>query len=396
MNVVSLSLCYPSDEQPQSGLFVRHRLRSLTGFANVRVAHVVPTPFWSRPFSTVHTPESCPPTWRVAMPYLPLIGKPLNPFLYARAVGPLIESWWQRGDVDVIDAHFCWPDGVAAGKIANRIGLPYVVTLRGVLGRYARDPIKRASIVRSLEGASAVIAVSQSLKDAAVELGVSPHRIRVVPNGVDSDVFHAADRQTARKALGRSNDEVILITVGHLCRRKGVHRVLELLPELLEKHERLRYVVIGGDAAEDRFADHLRRLTRRLGLSRHVTFAGPLNDHEVSRWLQAADLFVLSTTNEGWCNALSEAVATNLPVVCTDVGGNREVVAGTNAVLVPPNDPRSLSQALATALNNPTSLLNPQAHQAVCRPWSRVGAETADVLRSAIASSCPATASLAS
>jgi len=394
VNVVSLSLCYPSDDQPQAGLFVRHRLRSLTGFANVRVAHVVPTPFWRRPFSTFQTPESCPPTWRVAMPYLPLVGKPLNPLLYARAVGPLIESWSRRGEVDVIDAHFCWPDGVAASKVASRLGLPYVVTLRGVLGRYAHDPIKCASVVRSLEGASAVIAVSQSLKDAAAGLGVSPHRIHVVPNGVDSEVFHPGDRHAARKSLGRPPDEVMLITVGHLCRRKGVHRVLELLPELLDQHDRLRYVVVGANAAEDRFADHLRRLTGKLGLSRYVSFTGALNDHEVARWLQAADLFVLPTTNEGWCNALSEAVATNLPVVCTDVGGNREVVANTNAALVPPNDARSLRETLRRFLDSP-GRLNANAGRTMQRAWSRVGAETADVLHAAITASCPASATLA-
>ena len=437
MNVVSLSLCYPSDEDPHAGLFVYRRLRALAALARVRMVHAIPTPFWrmriadwgstiddgprrmggtgslpasghgrtSRPWHpaiadwglpindcrlsiddwelSIVNRQSSRSTWRVPMPYLPLVGKPLNPYLYARAVYPLIASWAVRGEVDIIDAHFSWPDGVAAARVARKLRLPYVVTLRGVLDRYAGHPIKRPSIIRSLNAAAAVIAVSDSLKQSAIHLGLDAHKIHVIPNGVDGDIFKPGDRRAARTELGRAPDETMLVTVGHLCRRKGVHRVLELLPELVRRDGSIRYVVIGADGAEDRFAAHLHRLTRRLGLLDRVTFTGPLEAPDIARWLQAADLFVLPTGNEGWCNALCEAVATGLPVVCTDVGGNGEIVSHSAGALVPFGDRSALLTAIRQMLTTAPDRTS-VAQNGPLRTWAHVGAETAAVLRKAM------------
>ena len=381
MNVVSLSLCYPSERSPSAGLFVQQRLRALSELAEVRVIKPIPTPPWSRQRST-HETHGPPPCWHVPMPYLPGLGKPLNPRLYARAVRPLIESWSSRGRVDVIDAHFCWPDAVAANHLARSLHVPYTVTLRGPLARHGRDRFKRRAIVRALNEAAAIIAVSESLRDDAARLGVDASRIHVIPNGVDAGLFRPGDRFETRRALGRAAGETILITVGHLCPRKGFHRVLDILPGLVRENPRIRYVIIGDDGAERRFARHLHRQAKRLGVTELVTFTGALDPAGVARWLQAADLFVLPTGNEGWCNALNEAVATGTPVVCTDVGGNREVISEGTGSLVPPGDRRGLLDAIRR------NLVTDLAPRAVAqakppRSWSRVAEETAAVLHEA-------------
>lgn len=405
MNVASLTLCYPSDATPHAGVFIRERLRALDTASQemrVRVVHPLPTPLWMSRRTPVTAVQSDPPCWRVPMPYLPLVGKPFNPWAYARAVLPLLSSWTRRRDVDVIDAHFCWPDGVAAAMLARQLRLPYTITLRGILCRYAPPsltgglayPWSRRSVVHALRGAAAVIAVSQSLKHQAVRLGIPDNKIHVVPNGVDGAIYTPGDRDAARAVLGRPDDEIIMITVGHLCRRKGFHRVLKLLPDLIRQGEdkpwapNLRYVIVGADGAEGRFESGLIRLARKLNVSDRVTFTGALRPPQIATWLQAADIFVLPTTNEGWCNALAEALATGLPVVCSDVGGNREQVRTDTGLLVSPRDSRALRDAIVATMNRTPAGGSRQSSQPT-RTWTQVAEETAAVLRSAVAGHQP-------
>ena len=408
MNVASLTLCYPCDAAPHAGLFIRERLQALNALTDadqsvrIRVVHPLPTPLWMPRRADSISVQADLPCWHVPMPYLPLIGKPFNPWAYARAVLPLLSSWTRRREVDVIDAHFCWPDGVAAAIVARELRLPYTITLRGLLPRYASlgliggltYPWSRRSVSRALLGAAAVIAVSQSLKQQAVRLGIPEDDIHVVPNGVDGAMFTPGDRNAARAALGRSANEIIMITVGHLCRRKGFHRILALLPNLLNHSEakpwapNLHYVIVGADGAEGRFESRLKRLAGKLKVRDRVTFTGALNPPQVAMWLQAADLFVLPTTNEGWCNALAEALATGLPVVCSDVGGNREQIQPGTGLLVSPHDPRALRDSIIAILNG-TAFGGTRAHSHPSRTWQRVAEETAAVLRSAVAGRGP-------
>jgi len=385
MNIVSLSLCYPSEANPHAGTFIQQRLSALAGHqCTVRVVHPIPTPVWSNRRRRIRMADRPLPTWHIPMPYFPGIGAltGLNPYFYARAVYPLLSTLDEEHSIDVIDAHFCWPDGVAAARLARRLHRPYVITLRGLLHRYTRNAATRSSVLRALHGAAAVIAVSESLQRQAAALGIPQEKIHVIPNGVDADVFGPADRRAARKALGRHDDERILITVGHLCRRKGMHRVLRVLPELLERYSALHYVIVGADGAEGQFGSKLERQIRRLGLQDKVTFTGALQRSDVAGWLHAADLFVLPTGNEGYCNALCEALATGLPVVCTDVGGNREIITPANGLLVPFGDDRALVNAIDVTLNS--NLDRPAiAHAACRRDWSHVARETATVLQNA-------------
>ncbi len=372
-----------------AGLFVRERLRALSRLDTVRVIQPMPIPFWKmaadvelgacdyqRPLVNDGVPE----VHRLAMRYVPRIGHFLNPALYAGTVLPLLSAWKNKLSVDFLDAHFSWPDGVAAARLAQKLGLPFSVTLRGVLGRFVADAMKRRSIIWALNRAATVIAVSGDLKNQAVRLGIPGEKIHVIPNGVDDSIFNPGDGQAARRHLGRAADEILLITVGHLCPRKGFHRVLRILPELLRHNARARYVIVGQDGAEEPWEGRLRREVCDLGLQDVVTFTGALPPDCVAEWLRAADLFVLPTDNEGWCNALYEAVAVGLPVVCTDVGGNGEVIDGSSGVLVPVGDQAELLRSVRRVIDR---MPGPRVSKSV-RTWATVARETHEVLLGAV------------
>jgi glycosyltransferase involved in cell wall biosynthesis len=258
----------------------------------------------------------------------------------------------RAGRLEVIDAHFGYPDGYAATLVGRWLGVPVTVTLRGTESRHARMLGLRPLLRSALRRAHRVFAVAEALKRVAVSLGIEESRIRVVGNGVDTGAFHPLPKAAARRALDLPQDARVLITVGGLVERKGFHRVIECLPALRERYPQLHYLIAGGPSPEGDWSARLREQVRALGLDHCVRFLGPLPPAELKGPLSAADLFVLATRNEGWANVLLEAMACGLPVVATDVGGNAEVVcAPALGTLVPFGDRQALADAIARALD---------------------------------------------
>jgi len=178
--------------------------------------------------------------------------------------------------------------------------------------------------------------------------------VHVVGNGVDLAKFRRLPREEARRRLGLAADAPVLVSVGGLVERKGFHRVIDLLPALRQRFPGLRYLVVGGPSPEGDLSAQLREQVARLGLQGTVVFTGPLAPSALCVPLSAADVFVLSTSNEGWANVFLEAMACGLPVVTTDVGGNREVVCEPFlGRVVPFGDSQALREAISEAMTEP-------------------------------------------
>jgi glycosyltransferase involved in cell wall biosynthesis len=136
-----------------------------------------------------------------------------------------------------------------------------------------------------------------------------------------------------------------------LVERKGFHRVLACMPELLQKFPALHYLVVGSPGPEGDYSEQLKRQVAELRLGERVHFLGGMPPERLCDALSAADVFVLATRNEGWANVLLEAMACGLPVVATDVGGNAQVVCQRElGTIVPFGDHAALTNALSEAL----------------------------------------------
>jgi glycosyltransferase involved in cell wall biosynthesis len=176
----------------------------------------------------------------------------------------------------------------------------------------------------------------------------------VVGNGVDLQRFRRLDKHQCRADLGLLPDAPVLVTVGGLVERKGFHRVMACLPELLRQHPGLVYLVVGGPSPEGDWTEKLKALAVELGVVDQVRFLGALKPDQLAPVLSAADVFALSTRNEGWANVFLEAMACGLPVVTTRVGGNAEVVCqDTLGEVLAFDDHAALCQALDRALRRP-------------------------------------------
>jgi len=225
-------------------------------------------------------------------------------------------------DFDLIDAHYFYPDGVAAVMLGRKLGKPVSITARGTdLNLIPKFALPRRMIKWAATEADGLVTVSQALKDVLVDLGVATERIRVLRNGVNLGLFCPRDRDAARKALGL--DELTLLFVGNLVTEKAHDLVISALPMLSS----MRLIIVGEGPQEN----HLRALARSLEVADRVTFLGRMPHETLPEIYSAADALVLASSREGWPNVLLEAMACGTPVVASNVGGIPEVVAAPAA-----------------------------------------------------------------
>ncbi len=350
MRLLTFSTLYPNAAQPNHGLFVETRLRHLVAAGQAQSRVVAPVPWFPFPqerFGHYGRLARVPASevrsgLRIDHPRylaLPRIGMNVSPMLMAQAVKPAIGRLIDSGyDFDAIDAHYFYPDGVAAVMLGQYFNKPVVVTARGsdinLLPQFA---LPRRMILWAAERARAVITVCNYLKDEMVRLGVQADRITPLRNGVDLERFAPMERAAVRDALGFHG--FTLLSVGQLVPHKGHDIAIKALTLLKDAS----LVVVGQGPDHGRLA----ALARELGVAGRVRLAGPVPQTELRNYYSAADLMVLASSREGWANVLLESMACGTPVVASSVCGTPEVVAAPEAGrLLADRTPESLAHAV--------------------------------------------------
>ena len=360
-HLVVFSTLFPHAGAPNAGPFIRERMFRVGEVLPITV--VSPQPWFpGQSLLRRWKPHFRPPALRyesqlgiqVLHPRffsVPGAFKQLDGLFMALGSYFTLKKLRRAGKLDILDAHFAYPDGFAATLLGKWLDVPVTITLRGTEVPHSRNAKLRPLLVCALTGATRVFSVSDSLRRHAIDLGIPGDKIRVVGNGVDTTKFHPVERCEARAQLGIGADAQVLISVGGLVERKGFHRVIECLPELKTRFPRLVYLIVGGAGAEGNMRAELDQQVKALGLQDTVRFLGIVPAASLKWPLSAADVFVLSTRNEGWANVFLEAMACGLPVVSTDVGGNAEVVCRDElGIIVPFDDHAALNSALMAAL----------------------------------------------
>ena len=355
---------FPHRGQPQAGLFIRERMFRVA--PPERLVVVSPQPWfplqgllriWKpgyRPLTPRYECQAGVDVWFPRFLSIPGVLRRLDGLSMAVCTWPLMRRLKRERGASLVDAHFAYPAGYAAVRLGQWLNLPVTITLRGTEVRHLREPALRHRVLVALKGADLVYSVSESLRQCVGSAGADLGKIRVVGNGVDLQKFQRLPAELARQRLGIALDVPVLITVGGLVERKGFHRVIEVLPRLRERFPGLIYLIVGGGSPEGDISARLKDQVAELNLSGAVQFLGPMAPEDLHLPLSAANVFVLPTANEGWANVLLEAMACGLPVVTTDVGGNKEVVCHAwLGSVVAFGQPDLLEEAVSDAINHP-------------------------------------------
>jgi len=353
------SSLFPSNKRPNAGVFIRERMFRVG--QHIPIIVVSPIPWfplqsiircWQphfRPQPDRHEEQEGVEVYFPRFLSIPGLLKSCDGFFMA--LGSLQTLIKVRKQFNIIDAHFAYPDGFAATLLGKWLKIPVTITLRGTEIPLSKMPGRKARLLTALKNATRVFSVSDSLKQHVVSLGAESDKIRVIGNGIDAVKFYPLAKSVARAELKIPEDAKVLVSVGGLVDRKGFHRIIEVLPTLVTNYPELIYLIVGGDSPEGNIRERLEQQVKTLKLEANVRFLGAYPSEQLKIPLSAADLFVLATANEGWANVFLEAMACGLPVITTEVGGNKEVVndAGLGTV-VPFGDSEALLAALLQGL----------------------------------------------
>ncbi|KQQ35004.1 glycosyl transferase family 1 [Rhizobium sp. Leaf306] len=262
-------------------------------------------------------------------------------------------------DVDTTPYDLSFEDtvGYLAGKVP---GYDIVVSSQNVADIYPslerlhlRPPlIEHGGLVSEAEAGpkhltSRYVGVCRSIRDAAASKmpGREQHALEI-PSMVDLSEFNSANRSVMRSKLGLRDEQVVIGWVGRLDPKKNVEDFIHAAALVVRDNAHAQFVIVGGpDAFMPDYADHLKDLTRRLGLADRLMFLGDRKD--VAELLSAFDIFVWLSRGEGMPHVIAEAGAAALPVIATpDNGAQQQIDDQVSGLFVPYNDPAAVADKI--------------------------------------------------
>lgn len=254
--------------------------------------------------------------------------------------------------------------GAVAGRVTGR---SLVITSRRALGTHQdKNRLWRVADQVANRLSDYIVANSRAVAaDTVARDGIEEDKLRVVYNGIDVAPFEAGNghRESLRAEIGIAPQALVIGSLSNLVAYKGHKDLLAAFASVVHGRvpgsENLVLLLVGEDRG---IGNSLRRQAEDLDVINRVVFLGPRED--VPDVLATVDIGVLSSHEEGFSNALLEMLAAGLPVVATDVGGNREALEGMpGCLLVPRSDPTALAGALRKVIN----ALPSQLQQRACR-----------------------------
>lgn len=387
LRILTFTTLYPNAAKPQHGVFVENRLRQLLTSNDVAARVLAPIPYFPfrgerfgrysefarAPLSEVRFGIQIDHPRFLTIPKLGMTAAPFLLYVSARmAMARMLRAGLS---FDLIDAHYFYPDGVAAVMLGGTFGLPVTVTARGTdINVVPHHAVPRRLIRWAADRADGVIAVSSALASALSGLGIERSRITVLRNGIDATLF----RPTA--PLGAEHHPApypLAVSVGNLVPLKGHDLAISTLLQIPE----LSLWIVGGGPERSR----LEALACRLGVSERVRFLGVLPHERMPEVYTAANVLILASEREGWPNVLLEAMACGARVVATNVSDVPQLITGPVAgAWIRERSLTALVQALREVLAMPMAREQTRAH-ALNFTWDATTQGQSELFRSIFA-----------
>ena len=250
-------------------------------------------------------------------------------------------------DFDLIHAHFL-ENGFIGARLKNIYEKPLVVTAHGydVYDLPFKNRWYNSLAKLVLTEADQVITVSKSNAEKLLSLGVSPNKLHIIPNGYDENLFKPLPMSKAREKLSLPQNKKILLSVGNLVDKKGHTYLISAMPLVLRKRKDVLLIIVGSGPLKEL----LQSMIKKYGLEDYVILAGGRRHEEIPLWINASDIFILPSLQEGFPTVIPEAMACGKPIVATNVGGLPEAINNDIGMLVKPASSRELALSILEAL----------------------------------------------
>jgi len=376
LKIAVITRYFPSSAEPWQGRSAYQSLRLLARQAELQVFYPNASyPKFFKPRSRIYStldPSLSPLDVKAGYfnyPALPLVSRPFNGWMAARAVLPHVRAFAP----DLIFSFFLYPDGYAALKVGQALGVPVAVMGIGSDINRIGDRISAHHTRTVLRLADSLLTVSEDLRRKAVAMGANPEKSRAVLNGCDLSAFHVRGKTEARRKLGIDPSADAVVYVGRMDMKKGLRELVEAAAALRREREGLHVYLVG--EGPDRPLIETAIKAKDAGSFVHLLPSCSFD--EVALWMAAADVVTLPSYMEGCPNVVLEALACGRPVVATRVGGIPEIMSEECGRLVPPRDAAALAEALGSVLDRTWDAAAISATRG--RGWEAVAAELMEV-----------------
>lgn len=260
---------------------------------------------------------------------------------------------------DLIHSHY-WLSGWLGRCIQRWWDVPHITmfhtlgAVKNTIGVGEDEPELRIWAEKGLaKDCQRIIAATEKEKEDLIRYyDASPETIRVIPCGVNLDLFRPVDKGIARRQLGFDDDSIILF-VGRIDPLKGIDRLLMAMT-YLDGRQGPRLVVVGGDDDSEAELERLQQLSQELHVEDSVTFVGPVEQKELPCYYSAAQVCVIPSYHESFGLVALESLACGTPVVAAGVGGIEAVVRqGETGYVLKDNAPLRLADRIDALLSRP-------------------------------------------
>jgi glycosyltransferase involved in cell wall biosynthesis len=281
---------------------------------------------------------------------------PARPYRSFWSACQALRDWYSRQKFALIHSHSEFGDA-AALYLAAALDVPIAIRTvhNGYRVEWRKRPLRRLFLTNLLYPLrfTAEIGVNQ---DIAARLDRRPlarmlgRRATCIHNAIELDRFRQArtDYQKTRRLLGVPEAAFLVGAVGRLAPEKGYEHLIQAAGQIVSQQPEIQFLIAG----EGELSQPLRQLASELGLGERVRFAG--SQPEIEGLYACLDLFVSSSSWEGISTAILESMAAGVPVVGTDIPGNRDLLRDqVNSWVAPPGNPKALAGAILAAYRSP-------------------------------------------
>ena len=357
MRILTFTSLFPNVTDPNFGIFIFQRTSHLARREGNTVEVVAPVPYAPKFLKGPARGSfaSIPPTEVIGnlqvhhprYPLVPKVSMPLHGLLMYAGCKRYIQHLHQQHRFDCIDAHYVYPDGLAAVLIGRSLGIPVVVSARGTdIHTFTSFTTIRPQIRWTLRHAAAVIAVSDSLAGIMRDLEPALKNVHVIGNGVDGQRFFREDWLMARQKLGLNPNDRVVVSVAALKQVKGPDLLVRATPLLKKSFTDCKVLFVGAGPE----LSALQQLAKQLDCADICQFVGAVPNEQLRAYFSAADVSCLASRQEGWPNVILESLACGTPVVATAVGAVPQLLANPELGIIVEPTPEAICAGLLRAL----------------------------------------------
>ena len=354
MKILVITNLFPNNKEPNRGVFNKQQITELAKLCELQVVAPVA---WHRARGITKEEEICGTQGRqdtktqglkVYHPryfMIPKIGRSLYGFFFYFGIIGKVKEIYETFKFDMILATWAYPDSFGAALVSHALKKPLVIKVHGSdVNLSSKYLLRRKMISYAFKKAEKIIAVSNALKEKIISFGIPGEKVEIIQNGINTELFKPMDKVECRKKLSLPLDKKIVLFVGNLEKVKGVDILLDAVKNLPED---IHLVIVGNGS----LMKNAIRITQDAELTNRISFIGSRPHNEIPAWMNASDVFCLPSRNEGCPNVVLEALACDVPIVASKVGGIPELIKGEEyGILVPSQDSSALQEGIKRCL----------------------------------------------